>query len=646
MSDASASPAIPPPAPTLGERLRTLNPLFLLFGPTFQREMRVAGRKRSTYAFRSLYLVGLLGIVTLAYIGPRMSMQQGGGVVTVQAFQGIAVAITLVIVWFQFFVLGMMSPSLTGGAISDEKRARTLPALLTTPLSAGEIVLGKLSSRLILLVIVSVLSAPLLLAVRVFGGAPTELVLMALGVCLATGIFAASAALMASNWLTKASSASSLGFGLVLVLNLIPVAVFRLYAYQGWPMTGGVMWLWGLCSPMVMFRLSTEIGAAGTLSGMTPTLGQMWAMNMAVNLGLSLLCAVVAVASFRRSMRSESVIEPVKKLSRKDRRRLAAMEAAAAPKPDPAPVGEEPAGVAPAGEADGPVPASAPAPPPSLDLRDSRVVGDAPVLWREWRQRSVKSRARKWLMIAILGVLALLFYTNISLGDPEAYGFVPMLAVFIVAGQAISLTSSNIPAEREARTWESLLTTPLSGRSIAMGKFLGSLRRVWFVPLIIFVHMGVLGVSHGMVRPIAVAMILMIMVGTIALLAGTGLFFGLHAKKGSSATSLNFLLAGALWMFLPMLAGMVNGLFPFQVPDWIWTVITAINPIVLGVSTGTGGVADYDGTFRQSFDMPGGDWSTIGFMLLVTGFMLAGIALGVAATLVTGGQLRRVRSDK
>jgi hypothetical protein len=46
-----------------------INPVSLLFGPIFDKEMRVQGRRVSTYWVRALYASGLLGLVAFVYFG-------------------------------------------------------------------------------------------------------------------------------------------------------------------------------------------------------------------------------------------------------------------------------------------------------------------------------------------------------------------------------------------------------------------------------------------------------------------------------------------------------------------------------------------------------------------------------------------------
>src|SRR5262249_1232728 len=157
-------------------RLSRLNPASYLFGPIFQKEVRSTGRRRATYLFRMLYATALLVVVALAFQGLRQSAAHLSGVQRLQMLQQLAPQLALIIMWFQFAALALAAPIFAATAICDERRARTLGTLLTTPLTAPQIIWGKLSSRLVQLTILALLAAPLLLAIRVFGGLDARIV--------------------------------------------------------------------------------------------------------------------------------------------------------------------------------------------------------------------------------------------------------------------------------------------------------------------------------------------------------------------------------------------------------------------------------------------------------------------------------------
>src|SRR5690606_27845069 len=128
------------------------------------------------------------------------------------------------IVWFRYAALGLTAPLLTCGAICEERRARTLPALLTTPLSAAQIVFGKLSSRLVQLLILALLATPLLLAVRVFGGIDAEVIVAGMAVSISTVVLGAALGLAYSVRHRRAATAALLALFSVALFQGAPLA--------------------------------------------------------------------------------------------------------------------------------------------------------------------------------------------------------------------------------------------------------------------------------------------------------------------------------------------------------------------------------------------------------------------------------------
>jgi len=632
---------------TQPRRAWVVNPVRWVLGPTFNREMRVAGRKPWTYLTRGGYVLMLLAISVIGYSMARAGVGSGSGVAQLQAIQGLAPGVTTAVVVFQFVLLGFMAPSLTGGLINDEKRNRTLPALLTTPLSAAEIVLGKLTSRVVLLGTLLALSAPILLAVRTFGGVEASLVLEALAVSAGTAVFAASLGLMFSVWTRKSSSASGLAQLVLLIVNLAPVAVALWFRRRGLSASSMLPDLWSFCSPAVIVRQAAEIVDPGTIPPPSGTLGEPWVVNTVFNLGLASVASLITIASFRRSIRAEHADT----LGAPEDDDTDTTDARSTETPNLALVHDTAREI----EAPAPVTGAARAARTrsgkhrrSAQRRArtrSRMVGHRPVLWRELRQRTFRSKARLIVVMGVVAVLAIIFYSNTDMDVPESYFLVGVMGILGLAAQMAASTTSTIANEREARTWETLLTAPVSGREILLAKLAGTSRQAWFVPAIIIVHLGVLGSVHAMVSPIVVAHLLMISAGLAMLLAGTGLLLGLFIKRGSVAGATNMFIAMAAWVGVPMAAGMLTIASPSE-SQGLWTAIVVPNPVTLAGTALEGGIADLPRTTPGLSDLiytlPFGELGVVGFTLVVLGTSLAGALLGLFATLYAGSKVRAV----
>src|SRR5437660_10715660 len=79
--------------------------------------------------------------------------------------------------YLQLFLLCILAPVFMGGAIAQEAKPRTWEVLLTTPMSAAEIVLGNLFGRLFFVIGLLVCSMPLFALTQYFGGVPGSAIL-------------------------------------------------------------------------------------------------------------------------------------------------------------------------------------------------------------------------------------------------------------------------------------------------------------------------------------------------------------------------------------------------------------------------------------------------------------------------------------
>jgi len=77
----------------------------------------------------------------------------------------------LVLTLLQLTMVAFLTPAFSAGAISGERERRTLAVLLTTPLSPGRILIGKVLSSSALLALLVVVTLPLYSLVFLFGGA-------------------------------------------------------------------------------------------------------------------------------------------------------------------------------------------------------------------------------------------------------------------------------------------------------------------------------------------------------------------------------------------------------------------------------------------------------------------------------------------
>ncbi len=629
MSAAPTNESPRPRVPRVKRWLTACNPADLFFGPVFQRDMQIMGRRRGTYTTRTTYLLVLLVIVFFVFMSMSQQASWGSPASRLQRFQELAPAIALTVVWAQFFLLGLLSSSLTAGAISDERRAGTLTTLLSTPLTAGEVVVGKLVGRITLMMILALSSAPLLLAVRVFGGIDAETILSGTAVALATAILGATLGLFQSTLHKSSRPGTAISGFLLLLANGGPIGLA--FALDLPWFNGSTEWVVATCAPMVLFSITSDSIMGG--GGGAPII-ELWRNNLIYNFALCLIAGGAAAAVLRPISRADVAGKP-------PTRKRAKRKAAGSPRPVTVPG---------AAETDAstvtPTPADAPAPPASeadaalREVQRDRVVGDNPVLWRELR---ISQFTRRWQLIlaaAAAVVLLLAIYIRFGLQDSWLHQTIIIIGACGLLLQAAVQSTSGIAAEREARTLPVLLATPMTSWEVLFGKFLGALRRNWLVFAIMEAHLLIAVIAQA-VHPLALVLVPATLLGPLCFLTGTGLLLGTVLKRSVTASTLNLLLALCLWLFSWFAMAMVGVAGLHQLSEAMADFNFKINPIALTVSALDGTVADPKPrlTFMTGVD---GRKSTAVFFVMVFFNLAVYSAAGLGAVALAAKHFRSI----
>jgi ABC-type transport system involved in multi-copper enzyme maturation permease subunit len=612
--------------PRLRDIFRHLDPLAVVLGPTFQKEVRVAGRRRGTYWLRALTALGLLIVTAFAFSSMRSAMGSAGRVQRLQMLQQLAPYITMVVIWFQFVALFFVAPILTAPAVCDEKRARTLAALMTTPLTSAQVAFGMLASRVVQLTILALLAAPLLLAVRVFGGLEAGVVLAATSITLSTALLGAALGLMFSVRHRRATTA---GLTAMLTLALVQGGPLLLYAiiYSGLDSsTRGEFDTRAIltCSPatlgIVNLGMFGEVPpgfttASTALFANPVSITQSWILNSLYNVLLAGMVMARVTATLRRVMIHQASFDGGPAPAR--RRRATAMD----------------------------TPSASTDPPLHTSPGRIRQVSDRPVLWREVRQSAFGSR-RKFLVILGLTVAVLLFlYARFGLREEGVHHSIAIIGAIFVVLHGAFMTVGGISSERDARTWDVLLTTPLTARQIILGKFLGTLRAQWFLPAVVHAHLA-LAVIVGAVSPIVFLHLPLIYLGPAVLLSATGVLLSLFFRKGTVAASCNLgimlALYAASWLIVALIAWFLdmgwNSSF-----DLVWDACFAVNPVPMAVSTIDPALhpRPYEPQTR-SYHLAGESMGLGSFTMLVIGVFVGYLTVAAGVLVVAVGTFRRL----
>ncbi|TVS03532.1 MAG: hypothetical protein EA423_08415 [Phycisphaerales bacterium] len=560
--------------------LRRYSPLRLLFGPSFAKEMRVTGRKASTYSYRFGYTLLLLLVIGLAFWGASTSFSGGGAASAMQQYQAIAPVTAASIVWIQFVVLALLAPSLTAGAVADEKLARTLPSLMTTPLPASEIILGKFSARMVLLLILAAIPTPILLSVRVFGGLSGSYIAYSLAVSLSVFVLGLACGTLMSVRSHRSSAASAGGLGLMVTIIMLPMIALVVLDRADALSVETSESLMLVFSPAAMVTITDNAFFEDAMPRILPAI--------TYNLIFSVVVLALAVISCRRVLNRYAAFDapaPVKqkKGRRKERARPEPERKSADRNPTPGAADD-----APADPASGDASARVEKKPRGLRFASTnREVWDDPLLWRELRQPAFTGRVKLGVTVGA----ALLFWLWLALGGGQEsvvliHGLAAFVGLMIFGVQVASRASGAIAQEREARTLDTLLTVPVSPLRIVLAKAVGSFRQLWFVPVFLIVHFGFIGVYTETAHPVFVLHLAMVYAGAAIFLVGLGTVMGLIFKKALAASTLTQGAGLLLWLVLPVGYQLLLSLIYIVSTPPVYTrhimdAMLAVNPFIM-----------------------------------------------------------------
>ena len=165
-------------------RLVPMNPIVV-------RLVQGGSRRGRHNLIRSAYLAVLIAVLLTLLLPQQGPLKyQTLAVKGAEAFE--------IVAYLQIALICILSPVFMAGAIAQESNPRTWEVLLTTPLSAAQMVLGHLFGRLFFVLALLVASMPLFAITQYFGGVPGRSILLsylvAAGAALLVGSIAVTLA--------------------------------------------------------------------------------------------------------------------------------------------------------------------------------------------------------------------------------------------------------------------------------------------------------------------------------------------------------------------------------------------------------------------------------------------------------------------
>ena len=119
----------------------------------------------------------------------------------------------------EFTMLLLIVPALTAGSISGERERQTLNLLLTTPMTAGDIVAGKLTASLSTVFLLIISSFPILSLVFIYGGVSEFDLVFLFAYYVITALFSGSLGIMLSALFKKTSTSTAVSYVVLLLLT-------------------------------------------------------------------------------------------------------------------------------------------------------------------------------------------------------------------------------------------------------------------------------------------------------------------------------------------------------------------------------------------------------------------------------------------
>ncbi len=249
--------------------------------PIFAKEMRSKAFGGGIWIFRSAYLCFAVSMLLMAAVAGNMVGQ------TPDAIRAVALM-------FQLGLVVLIVPSLTAGAVTQERERASIDLLRLSRVRPLAFLLGKIEVAAVFVMFLVVGSAPAWYVIYYLGTNTVQEILVCWSIILTTMVLAMAAGLFASAVSPRTAVATAIAYGLMFVITLGTL----LPLLMGDQLTGLVR--------DVMFALNPFVSAIQTLtSGYFADVGDLWRAHLAWSLGLSGAACLWTYLRIRRMLSTQ-----------------------------------------------------------------------------------------------------------------------------------------------------------------------------------------------------------------------------------------------------------------------------------------------------------------------------------------------------
>ncbi len=440
-------------------------------GPVFGLECLAVPRRWQLFAGRMIFVAFLLTGLWMIWApsGKIFTNHQELALIG-QQFFGILVITQLIVVM-------LLAPASTAGSICVEKVRGTLHHVFVTDLADREIVLGKLSARLLSVFSLMACGIPVVALSGLLGGVDYGAIAGAYVVTAGVAVVSCSLAMLFSVWVRKPHHALLPTYVLLGLWTILYVFVAEFMLGRGaTPQNSDVLWILRLANPFALAMAPSFSPAEAR-----------WYHPFVFLIGTVAFSALF-VTDMTQRLRSVVIGQADRKVKRQ--------------------------------RADAPLRILDYIPGPSLDGN--------PVLWREWhRKRPTKWTGRFWTLYGFISFLASALAIFAYFTNPGGIGPDQLAAAVNGYGVAIGLllltisATTSLAEERDRGSLDVILTTPLSTATILWGKWWGTFAMAPRLAILPFwVSCGMALVSGHWLAPFAM---LALILAYSAFITGLGL---------------------------------------------------------------------------------------------------------------------------